>query len=45
MEDEILDFDIPAPKKLSMIERYGEDLIANTYITNPANSKRRKIKR
>lgn len=45
MEDEILDFDIPAPKKLSMIERYGEDLTANTYITNPAIAREEEIKK
>ncbi|HHT38160.1 MAG TPA: ATP-dependent Clp protease ATP-binding subunit [Mollicutes bacterium] len=45
MEEEILDLSIPEPKKLSMIERYGEDLTANTYVTNPAIAREEEIKK
>ena len=38
-------FSIPEPKKLSMIERYGEDLTANTYVTNPAIAREEEIKK
>lgn len=47
MEDEILDFskDINTPKGLTMIERYGEDMTKEVYITNPAIARDEEIKR
>lgn len=46
MEPEILDFSIKEePKKLTMIERYGEDMTINNYVTNPAIARDDEIKK
>lgn len=44
MEDEVLYID-DEPKKLSMIERYGEDMTLNSYVTNPAIARDEEIKK
>ncbi|MDD4644056.1 MAG: AAA family ATPase [Bacilli bacterium] len=46
MEEEILDFSInEEPKRLTMIERYGEDMTAGIYVTNPAIARDEEIKK
>ncbi|MDD4298905.1 MAG: AAA family ATPase [Bacilli bacterium] len=46
MEEEILDFSInEEPKRLTMIERYGEDMTAGVYVTNPAIARDEEIKK
>jgi ATP-dependent Clp protease ATP-binding subunit ClpA len=44
MEEEILDI-YEQPKKISMIEMYGDDMTAKNYITNPAIARDEEIKR
>jgi ATP-dependent Clp protease ATP-binding subunit ClpA len=44
MEDEVLYID-EEPKKLSIIERYGEDMTLNSYVTNPAIARDEEIKK
>lgn len=46
MEEEILDITgEEKPKKLTMIERYGEDMTKGSYVTNPAIAREEEIKR
>ncbi|MDD4054002.1 MAG: AAA family ATPase [Bacilli bacterium] len=46
MEEEILDLTgNETPKKLTMIERYGEDMTKGVYVTNPAIAREEEIKK
>lgn len=46
MNEEILDlYADETPKKLSMLERYGEDMTKDTYVTNPAIAREEEIKK
>jgi ATP-dependent Clp protease ATP-binding subunit ClpA len=46
MEEELLfDENEGTAKKYSIIERYGEDMTKNTYVTNPAIARDEEIKK
>ena len=46
MEEEIIDLTgNETPKKLTMIERYGEDMTKGVYVTNPAIAREEEIKK
>ena len=46
MEEEILDIDGDnTPKKLTVMERYGEDMTKDVYVTNPAIAREEEIKK